>query len=1133
MEVQQFIARWSASGASERANKDSYLKDLAEVLGVPHPEPCTGDRERDTYVFEADALVAHEGGAVSIGKMDLYKAGCFVLEAKQGSHAGALKIGTARRNTPSWSIAMQDAYGQALNYARTLPKPPPFLVIADIGYCFDLYACFDDSGIYRPYKDGQSARLFLADLPRHVATLQAIWTDPHSLDPARRKAKVTREIAGHIAELAAALEDRGHPPEVVAKFLMRALFTMFAEDVGLLREDLFTHALEQRWCKDPALFPREVEALWATMNTGGELFMAGRVLQFNGGLFSDPKALALDAAQLRTLHAAAKCSWADVEPAIFGTLLERALDDRERHALGAHYTPRAYVERLVRPTIEEPLRREWDDVRVEARLLAGNGKLDEARDAVGAFHRQLCTLRVLDPACGTGNFLYVALDTFKRVESEVLALLSELGDTQALLGPRVSPAQFLGIEVKPWAREIAELVLWIGHLSWNARIYGRAAAREPVLESFGNIECRDAVLAWDRIEPVVDDAGQPVTRWDGVTTKVHPVTGKDVPDEEKRTPVVRYVNPRVPAWPAADFVVGNPPYIGKGRMRTDLGDGYVEALRAAHTNVPDSADLVMYFWEHAAKLVSAKALVRFGFITTNSITQAFNRRVLEAHMGGDAGLSIVYAIPNHPWPGDNDSAAVRVAMTVAESGVLEGTLETVTAEREVEGAAPEVILASRRGMLHADLTIGANVAGAARLRANEAVSSNGMMLAGAGFQVTEADLADIDPNGRGRAARRLRPYVGGRDLIVGTRQRWVVDLFGLSEVEARDAFPHLYQWVLDRVRPVRVGNVHGTKDSQEYAAKWWLFAKPRGALRAALSGLPRYIATTETAKHRHFQFLDEAICPDHMVVAIALSDAWHLGVLSSRVHTTWALAAGARLGVGDDPRYTKSRCFDPFPFPTPDAPTRERIRALGERLDAHRKARQAAHPDLTITGMYNVLEKLRSGEPLTDKERIIHEHGLVSVLREIHDELDAAVLAAYGWAPDLDTDTILWNLVALNAERAAEEKRGLIRWLRPEFQQPGAAATETISLGLPGVTPEIEDTALAKWPATLSDRITAVREALARTDEALGVEQVARRFKGARRADVEAILESLSALGMAVSLDAGKGRRWIRARAAA
>ena len=1128
MEVQQFITLWSASGASERANKDSYLKDLADVLGVPHPAPCTGDRARDTYVFEADALVPHEGGAVSIGKMDLYKAECFVLEAKQGSHAGAAKVGTARRNTPSWSIAMQDAYGQALNYARTLPKPPPFLVVADIGYCFDLYASFDDSGIYRPYKDGQSARLFLADLARHRDTLRAIWTDPHSLDPARQKARVTREIAGHIAELASALEDAGHKAEVVAKFLMRALFTMFAEDVGLLPEGMFTRALADRWCKEPGSFPGEVEELWTKMNTGGSLFGAGRILQFNGGLFSEPKALPLDATQLRTLLAAAKCSWADVEPAIFGTLLERALDDRERHALGAHYTPRAYVERLVRPTIEEPLRREWDDVRVEARLLASTGKLDEARDAVGGFHRQLCTLRVLDPACGTGNFLYVALDTFKRIESEVLALLSELGDTQALLGPRVSPAQFLGIEVKPWAREIAELVLWIGHLSWNARIYGKAAAKEPVLHSYGNIECRDAVLAWDAIEPVLDDAGVTVTRWDGVHKKPHPTTGKLVPDEDFQTPAVRYVNPRVPAWPSADFVVGNPPYIGAGLMRASLGDGYVEALRAAHSEVPDSADLVMYFWDRAARLVNAKALIRFGFITTKALTQSFNRRVLEAHMGGDDGLSIVYAIPNHPWPGDNDSAAVRVAMTVAEWGVLEGTLDRVKTEREVDGAAPEVTLAPRRGMLHADLKIGANVASARRLRATEGLASPGVKLHGAGFIVTPEQAAAL---GLGRIEgleRYILPYRNGKDLAQRGRGVMVIDLHGLGIDEVRDRFPEVYQWVLERVKPERDQNNEAYRREN-----WWLFGRKNTDLRAAIANLPRYVTTIETAKHRWFTFLDASIRPDNKLINFGFSDGWFLGVLSSRVHVAWALAVGGRLGVGDDPVYAKTTCFDTFPFPNADDVTRQRIRALAERLDAHRKARQAAHPDLTITGMYNVLEKLRSGEPLADKERVTHDQALVAILREIHDDLDAAVLAAYGWARDIDTDGILWNLVALNAERAAEERRNVIRWLRPEFQQPGAAAAQTLSLGLKVVAPEEIDVAPAKWPATLADRITAIREALGRSDEAIGVEQVSRRFKGARRSDVEAILESLSALGIALALDAGKGRRWMRARAAA
>ena len=291
MDVPQFIRRWSASGSSERANKDSFLRELCDVLGLPHPEPRVGDRARDRYVFEADAVVPHEGGTVTIGKIDLYKAGCFVLEAKQGSDAGAASLGTARRGTPAWHIAMRYAFGQALGYARTLPQPPPFLLVVDIGHCFDLYATFDGTLEYRPFPDAQASRLFLVDLEKHAPTLTQVWTDPHALDPSKQKARVTREIAGHIAELSAALEAAGHAPEQVAKFLMRALFTMFAEDVGLLPEELFTKLLRDRWCAQPEVFPGEVEELWSKMNTGGSLFGTGRILRFNGGLFADPKAL--------------------------------------------------------------------------------------------------------------------------------------------------------------------------------------------------------------------------------------------------------------------------------------------------------------------------------------------------------------------------------------------------------------------------------------------------------------------------------------------------------------------------------------------------------------------------------------------------------------------------------------------------------------------------------------------------------------------------------------------------------------------------------------------------------------------------------------------------------------------------
>jgi hypothetical protein len=195
-----FIAKWSTSGGAERANKDLFLTELCDVLEVPRPKPTTGDADRDEYVFEHDARLAHEGGTATIGRIDLFKQGCFILEAKQGSEAGARKLGTAKRETPAWNIAMKDAYGQALGYARAFDTAVPFLVVTDLGYCFDLYAAFDKSWDYRPFPNAQANRLFLRDLPTHAPTLRQIFLDPHELDPSKHAAKVTTEIAGYLGE---------------------------------------------------------------------------------------------------------------------------------------------------------------------------------------------------------------------------------------------------------------------------------------------------------------------------------------------------------------------------------------------------------------------------------------------------------------------------------------------------------------------------------------------------------------------------------------------------------------------------------------------------------------------------------------------------------------------------------------------------------------------------------------------------------------------------------------------------------------------------------------------------------------------------------------------------------------------
>ncbi len=1131
--VDAFVERWKSSGAAERANYQLFLSELCDLLGVVRPDPAGPDDAGNAYVFERSVTFHHGDGSTSGGRIDLYKRGCFVLEAKQGvdrrPEAAPLveappgRRGTGVRGTRGWDDAMLRARGQAEAYAKALPVEegwPPFLVIVDVGHSIELWADFSRTGKhYTQFPDASGFRIGLDALSGAKARerLRLVWTDPLALDPARHSARVTREIADRLARLAKSVEAAGHAPKSVAEFLMRCLFTMFAEDVGLLSKGSF-HQLLESLKGDVDKFPPLAKSLWETMNRGGfSPVLREQLLRFNGGLFQESDALPLSEDQLALLIEAAKADWRDVEPAIFGTLLERALEPAERHKLGAHYTPRAYVERLVMPTIIEPLRDDWDDVKAAAVALATKGDTDKARKEVTAFHQRLCATRVLDPACGSGNFLYVTLEHMKRLEGEVVDLLRALGEDQYLLEMErhsVDPHQFLGIEVNPRAATIAELVLWIGYLQWHFRTRGRTMPAEPVLKNFRNIECRDAVLAWDRIELVRDAAGKPVTRWDGKTTTKSPVTGEDVPDETAQVEEYRYVNPRPAEWPIADFIVGNPPFIGTKRMRAALGDGYVGALRSTIDEVPDSSDFVTYWWNKAAKLTVAGSIRRFGLISTNSLGQAFNRKVLDRYLSTSPGVTLAFAVPDHPWVDTEDGAAVRISMTVGTRGPSVGLLRTVRAEHPSDEDAVAVEFEDEIGVIQSDLSIGAALVSTVPLTANKGISGMGCALHGAGFILT-TDLAE---RFRSSGPKAIRPYLGGKDLLQSRRERYVIDFSGLSEQQARSSNPAAFQHVIDYVKPERD---HNRRDS--IRRLWWRFGWERPLLRKALVGLSRYIGTTETAKHRVFQFLDGDVVPDHMIVAFAIDDAFVLGVLSSSAHIAWALSAGGTLE--DRPRYNKNVCFDPFPFPDCTDEQKARIRELGEQLDRHRKERQALHPELTLTGMYNALEKLRSGAALTAREKEIHEQGLVSVLKRIHDELDRAVFDAYGWPADLTDEQILERLVTLNRARAEEEKRGLIRWLRPEFQAPQAArraAPTQVEMEVAAPVAAAQAAAKRAWPKALPEQVQAVRGALAAQGAPASSAQIARTFKGARAGRVDEVLMALAALGQARRMADGR-----------
>jgi hypothetical protein len=1150
-QIESFISDWIVTGGSELANTQSFVNGLAALIGVDPPKGSQRDNAKNDYVFERTVHQDNGDGTTSFGRLDAYKRDCFVLEAKQGTDADReaakrgeadffgkpatekLKQGTARRGTPGWASAMLKAKGQAERYAKALPIDhgwPPFLLVTDVGHCIDVYADFSGTGkAYTQFPDAARFRIMLDDLRDEKVRerLATIWTNPLTLDPSKEAARVTREIAAHLAELSKRLEKREQNPTRVADFLMRCLFTMFAEDVALIPGGSFTALLEKLKTR-PENFVPQVTALWQAMDTGGFVGALGEagetVRRFNGYLFKDTSVIALQPDEIGLLIEAAKHKWNHVEPAIFGTLLERALDGKERAKLGAHYTPRAYVERLVMPTVIEPLRADWAGVQAAAASLIESDKADEARAVVEKFHGQLAQTKVLDPACGTGNFLYVALARMKELEGEVVSLLTELGDMDYVLGlsgHTITPENFLGIEINPRAAAIAQLVLWIGYLQWHFRVSGEGRMPpEPVLRDVKTIVNEDALITWDKKVLERDEHGKPLTRWDGETMKLHPVTGKKVPDEDARVEVERYVNPKATKWPKADFIVGNPPFIGGKDVRERLGGGYFDALFKT-TDVPESADFVMHWWDKAALAVRKEKTRRLGFVTTNSITQVFSRRVIAKHLDAKDRVSLLFAIPNHPWVDEKDGAAVRIGMTVAAKGKAEGRALDVADE---SGAPDHLIFTEKAGTISSDLRTGADVASTIPLKANEKLASRGVQLMGDGFIVMPEQATALNPSpaeGRTRSGAAgdtqvIFDYRNGRDLASRPRGVKVIDLYGLSEAQVLVLYPAVYQHVVTTVKPHREQN-----NRASYRDNWWLFGEARSELRKALSGVTRYIATIETAKHRVFQFLPMSILPDNMLVCTALDDAFYLGVLSSRISVAWSLQMGGTLE--DRPRYNKTQYFDPFPFPADvREPLKSRIRAEAEALDGLRKKVLADHADLTLTGLYNVLEALKSGRALTDKEREMHDRGLVTLIRQYHDAIDAAVAEAYGWPADLSDEDILTRLVALNKVRADEEAKGIIRWLRPEFQAPGATAPQVNATLDLGEAPITAPTNIIPWPKTMAEQITAVAAILAASPTPQHPRDIARAFDGKRAASVTPVLDALTAIGQARRLADGR-----------
>ncbi|MEN5114373.1 DNA methyltransferase [Brevundimonas diminuta] len=1141
MDVEAFITRWGGATISERSHYQTFISQLCALIGVTAPDQeMVGDYN---YCFERRVEFSFHDGGAHRGFIDCYRRGAFVLEAKQSQKRApggeldpqrhlALFNGRGRRPPQGHPDAVErlmlDAKRQAESYAKALDEWPPFIVVVDVGRSIHLWADFDRQGKgYVPFPDLARCRIAMDDLrdPEVRDRLRRVWDEPMSLDPANHVAAVTSDIAARLAWLVRSIRkraptDAGGRVDTVARaawdkrtslFVMQCIFAMFADSVGLIDDRGFLHLLESyRGMADR--FHVSAADFFRRMNSGGHCSAVRQDLRrFNGGLFKEEAAVPVTEVELEALIAAAQRDWASVEPAIFGALLEQALDPTERGELGAHYTPKAYVRRLVEATIMEPLRAEWEAVAGVAVGHYVRGDIIRARRSMREFHRELCGTRVLDPACGTGNFLYVAMDMMKDLESEVLTALTDLGDAQTALGLEghtISPEQFWGLEKNVHAAWIAEMVMWIGYLQWHFRNAGDAKPSEPILRNFNRILHTDALLTWTGEELVRDGYGRPVTH-----TRKLSRGGLSAAVVREEREVARYIDPRPTVWPAAHFIIGNPPFIGGKDVRGELGDGYVDALWRVRQGRFRSADLVTAWWDRAAEILTTKdsTLRRFGFITTNSITQTFSRRVLEHHLKGGQPMRLTFAIPDHPWIKGVDRADVRIAMTVAERGEPngQGRLLTVVEETVSDGETPEIVFHELRGDIAPDLTIGLSISEAQSLKANALLCSPGVKLHGPGFMVSPEKAEQLLAASGDEADSPIRAYRNGRDLASRSRGVKVIDLFGWTEEEARRRHPAIFQHLLESVKPERDRNNRAT-----YRDNWWMFGEPRSEFRPALEGLSRYIATVETAKHRWFRFLDADILPDNALIAVASDDPRILGVLSSRLHGLWALARGGRLE--DRPVYNKKACFDAFPFPHLNSTAGLEVGALAEEIDDRRRQVLGRHEDLTMTGLYNVRHRLQEGGELTSGERDIYDRGQVGLLHHLHQRLDQQVASAYGWRDAMTDQAALGALLELNRARRVQEERGEIQFLRPTYQAgriKASARAVQIEASLDKVDARKP---LPEAPAVLAGVLL---EELRREGRPLQPLELARRFDGRiGRRKTDRIEQTLAVLAVAGSV---------------
>ncbi len=950
----EFVQKWAASRGTERATSQSHFNDLCAL--VNEPDPNTADPSGDFYAFEKGATTPGGDGFADVWLKDRFG----------WEYKGKRKDLTA-------------AYKQVCDYREALGNPP-LLVVCDIDrfevhtnwtstekwiYRFSNYDLLSDKAI-----EVSTASAPAKDAPELTAiqVLKALWEEPERLKPRRTTEQITKEAAKLFGKISEELHKWKVDDMRIARFVTRVLFCMFATDVGLLPKQTFSELITL-YRGDATNFRRHLAALFLAMNTGGEIGIHP-IPHFNGRLFDDndvPEQIS--AQEILILTELDALNWADVEPSIFGALFERILDPRMRKKLGAHYTSRADIELIVEPVLMEPLRRESHDLKRDVldylnsatiRNTTEETRRNHIRSTLLSFRDRLASVRVLDPACGSGNFLYVSLALLKALEKEVSAFGAIHGITD--LQPRVHPRQLFGLEISPYAVELASVVIWIGYLQWKHRNAMPLDDEEPILQPLDQVQLKDAIV--------------------------------DMSDRNQ---------PREPDWPHAEVIVGNPPFLGGKMLRRNLGDEEVDAMFAVWDGrVARESDLCCYWFEKARAAIESGHAKRAGLLATQGIRGGANRRVLERIK--DTG-DIFYAQADRKWI--QDGVAVRVSMVGFDDGS-----ETLRRLNDLPDDTPAGALnrALPVESINANLTSRGDLTKARRLKENLGISFMGDTKVGP-FDIPESMarklLAMPNPNAKPNSDV-IRPWVNGIDVTRRPREMWIIDFPPGTTAEDAALYEAPFAYLEFNVRPMRAE----AKSGDATGVPWWIHQRPRPDMRRALAPLKRFLATPNLTKYRFFVWLGQSVLPDHQLIVFARDDDYFFGVLHSRAHEVWARATGTQLReVTSGFRYTPTTCFETFPLPQPTNEQTESIAEAARELNELRECWLNPEP---VDGL-----------PLPDaelKKRTLTSlyNQRPTWLANAHSALDTAVFAAYRWPEppgQLSDQHILARLLKLNLER--------------------------------------------------------------------------------------------------------------------